>query len=112
MGTVSRNTDRLAGLFLNLGIKYLKKDGTVGVQQAGFGHEWRNMPDCTGDGAEAKNAARVRLIKWFEGKCAANGGRYTLTAEDLVQLFEFTVVDMNAYDSECKTERKFLIDEE
>ena len=112
MSNVNRDADRQAGLFFNVCIKYRKEDGSIGVQQAGYGMELRNMPDCTGNGAEGKNAGRDALIKWLENKCAANG-KYTLTPEDLVNLFEFSVVDMATYNPEEKRNtRKFLLEEE
>lgn len=111
MATVNRDNDRAPGLFFNLGLKYQTESGEIKVQQAGFGTEWRSMPDCTGTGAEAKNEARNAFISWLEGKCKETG-KYTLTAEDL-QLFEFTVVDMSTYNPESsKSVRKFLISEE
>ena len=103
MSNVNRDADRQAGLFFNVGIKFRKEDGSIGVQQAGYGMELRNMPDCTGNGAEGKNAGRDALIN----------GKYTLTPEDLVNLFEFSVVDMATYNPEEKRNtRKFLLEEE
>lgn len=111
MATVNRDNDRAPGLFLNFGLKYQTESGEIKVQQAGFGMEWRSMPDCTGAGAEAKNDARNVFIEWLEGKCRETG-KYTLTAEDLA-MFELTVVDMSTYNPENKnTTRKFLISEE